>query len=497
MTRRAAIYARFSSARQREESIEDQVRVCRDYAERNGMRVVRTYKDEARSGTDATHRPGFQRAVADAQKGRFDVLLVYKQDRFARNRFDSAMYKSKLRRAGVELVSATESVPDGPEGIILDSVLEGMAEYYSANLSQNVLRGMEGNARKCRHNGVRVYGYDYAPDGTYAVNDEEAERVREAFRLAASGLCVADICRDLNNRGLLYRDGRKWGYGTLHRLLRNDKYTGVYRWGNVVVEGGMPRIVSDRLWDRAQDMVGGAPRKKAPSEKYLLSGILFTDGGERFEPNCGRSQTGVYHYYYRCRATGQSIRRDELDARVRNAVSGLLKDKSMDEEIVSAVMRQQEIDAGDEVAAHKAVKARLRQIKREQDNLIDLAAKTGATDRVAKKLDGLERERAELEAEAAEIRRSCPVIEPDMVRFFLHKLRKSEAPDAAVRGFVTRVVLSESGSCKVLFAIGNSRKKSQTPSSGRWFGKFAGGGPSSESSKLFVLPGFAGFALAA
>ena len=163
---RAAIYARFSSSRQREESIADQVRVCTERAVREGWDIAGTYTDEARSGTDASHRPGFQRMVADAERGAFDVLLVYKLDRFARNRYDSATYRAKLRRAGVEVVSATEGVPDGPEGIILDSVLEGMAEYYSANLAQNVRRGMEGNALKCRHNGVRVFGYFNSPDGT-------------------------------------------------------------------------------------------------------------------------------------------------------------------------------------------------------------------------------------------------------------------------------------------------------------------------------------------
>ena len=121
----------------------DQIRVCSDYAEREGIEIVATYADEARSGTNASGRPEFLRMVADAQRSDWDCVLVYKSDRFARNRYDAATYKAKLRKAGVELLSATEGVPDGPEGIILESVLEGMAEYYSANLAQNVKRGME------------------------------------------------------------------------------------------------------------------------------------------------------------------------------------------------------------------------------------------------------------------------------------------------------------------------------------------------------------------
>ena len=170
----AAIYARFSSSRQREESIEDQVRVCRARIASEGWGMGPVYTDEARSGTGASGRPGFLRMVDEAQRGAFDVLVVYKLDRFSRNRYDSAVYRAKLRKAGVEVVSATEGVPDGPEGIILNSVLEGMAEYYSANLAQNVMRGMEGNALKCKHNGVRVFGYEDGADGLYHVDEREA-----------------------------------------------------------------------------------------------------------------------------------------------------------------------------------------------------------------------------------------------------------------------------------------------------------------------------------
>ena len=167
MAQAAAIYARFSSHNQREESIDDQVRVCRAQAASDGCPVVAVYADHAISGT-TDRRPEFLRMVADAGKGRFDRLYVYKLDRFARNRFDSATYRAKLRKAGVDVVSASERVPDGPEGIMLESVLEGMAECYSANLSQNIRRGMEGNAMQCRSNGARFYGYR-SEGGRYVV----------------------------------------------------------------------------------------------------------------------------------------------------------------------------------------------------------------------------------------------------------------------------------------------------------------------------------------
>ena len=153
---KAVIYARYSSHNQREESIEGQIRECTEYAERNGMRVLRSYSDKALTGrTD--RRPGFQRMVADAEKHLFEVVICWKTDRFARNRYDAAVYKAKLRKSGVRLIYAREAVPDGPEGIILESVLEGFAEYYSANLAQNISRGLYENALKCRVMGASIF----------------------------------------------------------------------------------------------------------------------------------------------------------------------------------------------------------------------------------------------------------------------------------------------------------------------------------------------------
>ena len=134
----AVIYARYSSDSQREASIEGQLRDCKDYAEKNGITVVGTYIDRAYSAkTD--DRPDFQRMIKDSAKKIFDVVLVWKLDRFARNRYDSARYKIQLKKNGVKLMSATEIISEGPEGIILESVLEGYAEYYSADLAENVL----------------------------------------------------------------------------------------------------------------------------------------------------------------------------------------------------------------------------------------------------------------------------------------------------------------------------------------------------------------------
>ena len=144
---KAVIYARYSSENQREESIEGQLRECKEYADYNDIEVVGEYIDRALTAkTD--NRPGFQRMIQDSGKKLFDLVLVWKLDRFARNRYDSAFYRYTLRKNGVKIISVKENISDGPEGIILESMIEGMAEYYSANLSQNVKRGFHENALK-------------------------------------------------------------------------------------------------------------------------------------------------------------------------------------------------------------------------------------------------------------------------------------------------------------------------------------------------------------
>lgn len=151
----AVIYARYSSDNQREESIEGQLRECKEYADQNGITVVRTYIDRALSAkTDS--RPQFQQMIHDSATHTFEAVLVWKLDRFSRNRYDSAHYKRILKNNRVHVVSVTEPISNTPEGIMLESLLEGMAEYYSAELAEKVSRGHKENALKAKFNGGPV-----------------------------------------------------------------------------------------------------------------------------------------------------------------------------------------------------------------------------------------------------------------------------------------------------------------------------------------------------
>lgn len=154
-----AIYARFSCDHQREESIEGQVRECREYAEKNGITIIEVYADRALTGkTDK--RPRFQKMIKDSEKRLFEVVLVWKLDRFSRNRYDSATYKTKLKKNGVKVISAKEQISDSPEGIILESMLEGMAKLFCGSCSKDNKR-IEGKCLEVQvqwwYNAIRLY----------------------------------------------------------------------------------------------------------------------------------------------------------------------------------------------------------------------------------------------------------------------------------------------------------------------------------------------------
>ena len=220
---RAVIYARYSCDYQREESIEGQLRECREFAERKGYTLIDSYIDRAMSAkTD--NRPEFQRIIKESAKGAFDAVIVWKLDRFARNRYDSAHYKAALRKNGVKVISATEVISEGAEGIILESVLEGYAEYYSAELSEKVIRGMTENALKCQYNGVTIaVGYKIDENKHYQIDELIAPFIREAFLMYVSGRQIKDIVTYLNDNGVRSSQNKPITKTTVTALLQNSQ----------------------------------------------------------------------------------------------------------------------------------------------------------------------------------------------------------------------------------------------------------------------------------
>lgn len=262
----AIIYARYSSHLQREESIEDQVRVCEDAAKAAGDEVVAVYFDKAISGT-TDNRPGFQAMISHAKMKKtrsWDRIWCYKTNRFARNRYSSAVYKHELKKAGVIVKYASEPIPDGPVGILMESVLEGIAEYYSAELGENVKRGHRGNALKCHPNGCTRYGYKisgayidddgkFHPGDHYEIDDKEADGVLKMYRMRAEGHTYQYIEQAIYDAGYRYKNGHTIKYRAISSIIKNEIYRGVYHFGGIRIENGAPRIISDALWQDANN----------------------------------------------------------------------------------------------------------------------------------------------------------------------------------------------------------------------------------------------------
>ena len=234
----AVIYARYSSAGQRDVSIEDQIREIRQYAKSHNYTIIHTYADKAKTCRN-DQRTDFQNMINDAKKKLFQAVLVYKFDRFARNKFDSVVYKKKLKDNGVKVIAVAEPIPDGFGALILEAIYEASAEEYSANLSQNVKRGLRGNALKCIANSMPSFGYMVNKETKkYEINPEEAPIVQQVFQMTLAGRPLKEV------KAYLESIGQKHSSYLVYRILRNERYIGTYICGDVRIEGGMPQLIS-------------------------------------------------------------------------------------------------------------------------------------------------------------------------------------------------------------------------------------------------------------
>ena len=393
----AVIYARFSCSKQREASIEDQLRICGEWCAREGYVVVNRYCDHAVSGrTD--DRPQFQEMVSNA--GESDIVLVYMMDRFSRDIYDAPIYKKKLREKGVKVVSATETMPDGPEAILIESIYEAMAAMESAHTARRVKRGMEGNALKCLHNGVRIFGYSHGDGGRYTVNEEEAEIVREAFSRKAAGEPVNSIATDFRRRGVKPYTGEPASYGFVYNMLKNEKYTGVYIWGDVRVEGGMPAIITKGEFAMAK---AAKPRKQRANEawgEFPLSGKAICGGcGMNLQGTSGHGRGGIKYEYYKCpTACGvKPIRADWLESAIVEAVRELLSNREEAMRIAGVVAEH----ARDENTEKKVERAKKRKAEAEKgiERLMDAIANGLDLELAKGKIDELQTQAEVAEAE--------------------------------------------------------------------------------------------------
>ena len=449
----AVIYARYSSDNQREESIEGQIRECTAYAEKNGFTVVKHYIDRAISAkTD--NRPQFQQMIKDSERGIFDIIIVWKLDRFARNRYDSARYKTQLKRNGVKLVSATEVISAGPEGIILESVLEGYAEYYSADLSEKVVRGMTENALKGIYNGGTIpFGYMIDETRHYQPDPLLAPYVEQTFQKYADGATMTDLRDWLKAHNIKNSMGGEMSYNTIQRMLSNRRYIGELRLRDVVQPNAIPALVSEDLFNKVQEKL--AKNKKAPArhkaeESYLLTTKLYCGKcGALMFGESGVSHTGKMYTYYKCAAAKKkktcdkkAVRKQWLEDLVVNETMKLVEDDASMNAIIAKVMELQNQESTDLPIYEKQLKETEVGITN-MLNAIQMGILTSST---KERLEALEEQRKELQARIAEERLAKPKMKEEFVRFWLLRFRKldmtqPEQRQALVDTFINAIYL--------------------------------------------------------
>ena len=431
----AVIYARYSSDSQREASIEGQLRDCKDYAEKNGITVVGTYIDRAYSAkTD--DRPEFQHMIKDSAKKIFDVVLVWKLDRFARNRYDAVNYKHQLEKNGVHLVSAMEPISQGPEGIMVESMLIGMAEYYSAELALKVARGERENALQCKYNGgVVPLGFTIGKeDRLYHIDPETAPIVQEIFTRYADGEPAEKIAASLNERGLRTRTGKPFVKNSFFQIFRNRRYIGEYRYKDIVTPGGIPAIIDQDLFDRVQQrfeqnrIAHGRPAKEDVS--YLLTTKLFCGKcGTLMGGESGTSHMGNTYYYYKCgnakrhgkaHCDLKAIRKEPLERFVVETAIKVIFNDEIIERLIDLVMEAQQ----KENTRLPVLKDQLRDTEKRLANLLEAIEQGILTPTTKQRLDELEARKEALNTSILEEELKKPVLTREWIRFWLEKFRK-------------------------------------------------------------------------
>ena len=427
----AVIYARYSSDNQREESIEGQIRECTAYAEKNGITVIKHYIDRALSAkTD--NRPEFQQMIKDSEKRLFDIVLVWKLDRFARNRYDSAHYEYQLERNHVKLVSATEPISEGPAGIMVKSMLTGMAEYYSAELSEKVVRGMTENVLKGKYNGGTIpIGFKVDEEKFFQVDPLKAPFVVEAFQRYNDGATMKELMNWLNDSGVTTNRNQKFTYNSIQTLLTNRRYIGENRFKDIVMPDSIPVIIEKELFDSVQDKIAKnrrAPARHKAEDDYLLTTKLFCGMcGAMMFGECGTSRNKNVHHYYKCAnakrtktCKKKTVRKEWLEDLVVCETMKMIHDDDCIQSIVDAVMILQE----QENTVLPLLEKQMKDIENGIENLLNAIQAGVLTSSTKGRLEKLEAQQKELEIRIAEEKLAKPKVSADFVKFWLTNFRK-------------------------------------------------------------------------
>ena len=449
----AVIYARYSSTAQRDVSIDIQLQDCRRYCEQEGLTVVKEYIDRALTGTD-DNRPNFQRMIDDSSKNLYERIVVCRFNRFFRNKEKSVIYKGMLKRNGIRVLSVHEYIADDPSGILVESLFEAMDEFYSLELSQKIKKGMDKNGEQCLCTGGNIaLGFKVNQFRQFEVDSNTAPIVKTIFEMYANGKTVAEITKYLNSMGYKTSRGVAFNKNSLHTILKNKRYIGVYIYKGKEIPGGMPRIISDELFNKVAEIM--AKNKKAPARarakvEYLLTTKLFC--GQCKEMMTGFSATGkqgtVYNYYI---CNGRKAKRCEKDMVKKNYIESLVLAKCRKllsapniEKIskeVSAIC-----EAERDTSNLRYLQKRLTESERKRENALNAVLETD----IPRLRENLYERIAQLEAEQENIREEIsketmpfPSLTAPKIKFFLMALKKGSMTDEKYKKMLIKIFVNK------------------------------------------------------
>ena len=449
----AICYYRYSSDAQRDVSIVQQKDAAHEYAEHHGYHIIKEYDDPAYSGT-RDDRPAFQLMLYEVEKLRPAYLILWKTDRLSRDRIDAVMAKKRLRECGVKIVYVAESIPDDDEAtqILMESIYEAMAASFIVSHRKNVVRGMTYNAENAFYNGVKMLGYVGEVDHKYEVDQATAPTVRRIFKEYTEGVPMQKICDSLNNAGQKTVRGNRFTVNSLRNILVNRAYIGEYKFGKTLIPDGMPRLIDDETFQRAQAKLEankrggkGAIKKLHPEieiEDYWLTGKICCGlCGGTMQGVSGTSRSGSLYYYYSCinyrkhTCTLKYQRKELMEKIVLYTLDDLINDPALRIIIAEKCYAYHQAQNNDNGAYEASIRAQLKDVEGKLNNLVKAIEAGIFNSTTAERMNVLENQKSMLNDAllAEQNRKKCDLTLNTIVKFLSSLVGDINNPDTRHR----------------------------------------------------------------
>ena len=449
----AICYYRYSSDAQRDVSIVQQKDAAHEYAEHHGYHIIKEYDDPAYSGT-RDDRPAFQLMLYEVEKLRPAYLILWKTDRLSRDRIDAVMAKKRLRECGVKIVYVAESIPDDDEAtqILMESIYEAMAASFIVSHRKNVVRGMTYNAENAFYNGVKMLGYVGEVDHKYEVDQATAPTVRRIFKEYTEGVPMQKICDSLNNAGQKTIRGNKFTVNSLRNILVNRAYIGEYKFGKTLIPDGMPRLIDDETFQKAQAKLEankrggkGAIKKLHPEieiEDYWLTGKICCGlCGGTMQGVSGTSRSGNLYYYYSCinyrkhTCTLKYQRKELMEKIVLYILDDLINDPALRIMIAEKCYAYHQAQNDDNGAYEASIRAQLKDVEGKLNNLVKAIEAGIFNSTTAERMNVLENQKSMLNDAllAEQNRKKCDLTLNTIVKFLSSLVGDINNPDTRRR----------------------------------------------------------------